>query len=372
MTRGWRFAAAGLWPALFPFAVAAQGIAIAPIPGPFDQPVFVTAPAGDPRLFIVDQPGRIWIVKDGKRLDTPFLDITSDVGFGGERGLLGLVFHPDYGANGRFFVDYTNRAGDTQVVAFEVSSDPDRSDAASATTVLSVEQPARNHNGGWLAFGPDGYLYIGMGDGGGGGDTYRNGQNRETLLGAILRIDVDAGEPYTIPPINPFAGGGGAPEIFLYGLRNPWRADFDGDDLYIADVGQSAWEEISVIGIDNAGANLGWPIMEGSHCFRRLGCGRADLVPPIHEYSHRDGCSITGGFVYRGDAIPALVGHYLYSDYCAGFLRSFRYEGGVVQDTTDWTEAVGTLGQVTSFGEDGFGELYVTVIDGPVYKIVPR
>ena len=365
----------GLMLALAPAAASAQGpgIAVEMVSDAFDRPLLVTAPRGDERLFVVDQPGRIWIVSGGVRLDTPFLDIRGEVGFGGERGLLGLAFHPDYAANGRLFVNYTDRRGATQVVRYEVSGDANRADPASAAEVLSVDQPAANHNGGWLGFGPDGHLYIGMGDGGGGGDTFRNGQNRHTLLGAMLRIDVDGGEPYAIPPDNPFVGGGGALEIFAYGLRNPWRAAFDGDDLYIADVGQNLWEEVSVVGIADGGANLGWPIMEGNHCFRPASCDPTGLVLPVHEYRQLGGaCSITGGTVYRGTAVPALAGQYVFGDYCAGFVHSFRYDGGSVGAVTDWSGQIGDVGRITSFGEDGAGELYITAEDGRVFRIVAR
>jgi glucose/arabinose dehydrogenase len=372
--------------ALFPIAALPQAasppatLGVQMIASGFEQPLLVTAPAGDPRLFVVDQPGRIFIVKDGKRLETPFLDLRSKVAFDGERGLLGLAFHPDYKSNGRFFVDYTDKAGDTQIVAFKVSADADRADAPSATTLLSVKQPAANHNGGWVAFGPDGYLYIGMGDGGGGGDTYRNGQNKNALLGKILRIDVNGsagGKPYAIPPANPFAKGGGAPEIFTYGMRNPWRNDFDGRNLYIADVGQNAWEEIDVIPIDGGSPgnalNLGWPIMEGTHCYGAQTCDQKGLVLPVYEYSHAGGaCSITGGYVYRGLAIPALAGQFVFADYCAGFVRSLRYDGKAAPQVTDWSKQIGNLGQITSFGRDSAGELYITSQDGRVFKIVSR
>jgi glucose/arabinose dehydrogenase len=352
-----------------------------PVASGFDQPLLVIAPEGDPRLFVVDQPGRIWIVKDGRRVDPPFLDIRSRVSFGGERGLLGLAFHPDYRSNRRFFVNYTDRAGDTQVVAFTTSANPDVADPGSTATILTVEQPAANHNGGWLGFGPDGYLYIGMGDGGGAGDTYRTGQNRNALLGKILRIDVNAGgaggRPYGIPAINPFAQGGGAPEIFAYGLRNPWRNDFDGRNLVIADVGQNEWEEVTIVAIDGGAPgnplNLGWPIMEGNHCFRANTCNRMGLTLAAHEYSHAGGaCSITGGYVYRGAAVPALSGHYIFADYCAGFVRSFRVNGTAAGPTTDWTRQIGDVGRITSFGEDSAGELYITSEDGRIFKIVPR
>jgi glucose/arabinose dehydrogenase len=377
------------WLPLIAFLVLpSSGVAQAPtiqarlVADGFDQPLLVTAPPGDPRLFVVDQPGRIWIVKDGRRLTAPFLDIRPQVAFGGERGLLGLAFHPDYRGNGRFFVNYTDRAGDTQVVAFSASANPDVADPNSAARVLSVDQPAANHNGGWLGFGPDGYLYIGMGDGGGAGDTYRTGQNKNALLGKILRIDVNAGggaggRPYGIPPNNPFAEGGGAPEIFAYGLRNPWRNDFDGRNLIIADVGQNEWEEVSIVPIDGGSAgnalNLGWPIMEGNHCFRANTCNRMGLTLAAHEYSHAGGgCSITGGYVYRGAAVPALAGQYVFADYCAGFVRSFRVNGTAAGPVTDWTRQIGDVGQITSFGEDSAGELYITAEDGRVFKIVAR
>src|SRR5581483_5024664 len=298
------------------------------------EPVDLTAPAGDPRLFVADKGGRILIIKDRAVLPQPFLDIGKLVSGGSEQGLLGLVFHPDYARNGRFFVDYTNVDGDTRVVEYRVSRNADVADPGSAKVILAIDQPYANHNGGWLAFGPDGFLYVGMGDGGSGGDPHGNGQNTGVLLGKILRIDVDRGEPYAIPPGNPFAGGGGAPEVFLYGLRNPWRAAFDGNRLYIADVGQNMYEEVDVLDLASAaGANLGWNRMEGLHCFRpRSGCDRSGLVLPVFEYDHGRGCSITGGFVYRGKAMPALAGRYFFADYCTGEVASFRYRDGKAGD----------------------------------------
>ena len=336
----------------------------------FDQPLFLTAPPGDPRLFVVEQVGRIRIVADGAVAEQAFLDLRDQVRSGGERGLLGLAFHPDYAANGRFFVNYTDRNGDTKIVAYQVSADPDAADPASATTLLAVDQPAANHNGGWLGFGPDGYLYIAMGDGGGAGDRFGNGQNPDSLLGKILRVDVDAGSPYAIPRGNPFASGGGAPEVFVLGVRNPWRPAFDGEDLYIADVGQNQWEEISVITTGDAGANLGWNVMEGSECFRESSCDQADLVLPIHAYSHELGCSITGGYVYRGSAIPEFAGSYFFGDYCSGRVYSFTYSGGRARDLVDWSEKWGRVGDITSFGVDSDGELYATVAAGRLLKFV--
>lgn len=335
------------------------------------NPVYVTSPPDDERLFIVDQSGRIRIMSDGGMLDEPFLDISREVSFGGEQGLLGLAFHPDFASNGRFFVNYTNRAGDTRIVSYQVSADADVADPASATVLLAIDQPAGNHNGGWLGFGPDGYLYIATGDGGGGGDTYNNGQNFDSLLAKLLRIDVDGPAPYGIPPSNPFANGGGVPEAFALGLRNPWRVSFDGDLIYIADVGQGAWEEISVIEVDMPGTNLGWSIMEGAHCYDARTCDSTGLMPPVYEYDHGEGCSITGGYVYRGSALPALTGHYFFADYCEGFVRSFLLEDGQPTNLVDWTDTIGNLGNITSFGQDSAGELYITVAGGGIYKIVP-
>lgn len=335
-------------------------------------PVFVTAPRGDVRLFVVEQTGAIRVfAADGKEGDI-FLDLSGEIVAGGEQGLLGLAFHPEFSANGRLFVNYTDRSGDTRIVEYQASGAA--AEPGSARELLAIDQPAQNHNGGWLGFGPDGYLYIGTGDGGASGDRFGNGQNRDTLLGALLRLDVDGAEkPYAIPAENPFARGGGAPEIFAFGLRNPWRVAFDGDDIYIADVGQNALEEVSVITTADTGANLGWNTMEGDACFSPAsGCDTSGLVMPVHVYSHGEGCSITGGYVYRGAAIPEIEGHYFYADYCAGWLKSVRYAEGAITEETDWSEAVGGLGNVTSFGQDDAGELYITIADGKVLKLTPR
>ncbi len=336
-----------------------------------DSPLFVTAPSADPRLFVVEQTGKIRIIEDGRFLDAPFLDLGARISSGGERGLLGLAFHPGYAQNGRLFVNYTDGNGDTQIVGFTVSADPNVVDANSATPILSIDQPYANHNGGWLGFGPDGLLYIGMGDGGSRADPQQRAQNPDELLGKILRIDVDGGSPYAIPASNPFANGGGRPEIFALGVRNPWRIAFDGNDIYVADVGQNAIEEIDVITTGNAGANLGWSIMEGDRCFRDEGCATDGLVLPIHQYSHDEGgCSITGGYVYRGKALPELDGHYFFADLCDGKIRSLRYGDGRVSDVTDWTDQLGTLGMITSFGLDSAGELYITTIEGDLLQLV--
>ena len=355
-----------------PPPLGGEGIRLEEVASGLDAPVYLSAPADDPRLFIVEQPGRIRILRDGELLSTPFLDITDRVGSGGERGLLSVAFHPRYASNGFFYVNYTDRNGDTRIERFSTSTDPDRADPASAKLLLAVEQPFGNHNGGQIVFGPDGKLYIGMGDGGSGGDPQNHGQDRSTLLGALLRIDVDAADPYAIPSDNPFVGNPNArSEIWAYGLRNPWRFSFDREtgELYIADVGQNEWEEVDVEPANAAGLNYGWNIMEGAHCFRSGSCDQSGLTLPALEYRHPDGCSVTGGYVYRGQAIPAIQGHYFYADFCEGWIRSFRYADGAATDEREWE--LGNIGNITSFGEDASGELYVLSAGGRVYRFVP-
>ena len=334
-------------------------------------PDFVTAPPGDPRLFVLEQAGLVRLVRGGRILPAPFLDLRGVLSSGGERGLLGLAFHPDFAHNGTFYVDYTDRDGDTRVERYRVGRDPDRADPASAHLVLHVTQPYANHNGGMLAFGPDGMLFVALGDGGAGGDPHGNGQNLGALLGKLLRLDVDHGEPYAIPASNPFVHTPGARgEIWAYGLRNPWRFSFDrgAPTLYIADVGQDRWEEIDVAGAHEGGINWGWNLREGLHPFQE---GPATGVPPSDpalEYGHQDGCSITGGYVYRGSAWPGLRGTYFYSDWCGGWLRSFRWRDGVASERRQWS--VGRLGRVTSMGEDGAGELLLTTSEGRLLRLV--
>jgi glucose/arabinose dehydrogenase len=337
-----------------------------------DAPVFVTAPRGDARLFVVEQPGRIRVVENGQLLAAPFLDLTSRVGYGGERGLLGLAFHPSYATNGLFFVNYTDRGGDTRVERYRVSTtDRNRADAGTSLLLLAVAQPFSNHNGGMLAFGPDGKLYVALGDGGSAGDPQGNGQNLGTLLGKLLRLDVDVGSPYSVPRDNPFAARAGArTEIWAYGLRNPWRFAFDppSNRIYIADVGQGRREEIDVARDSEGGINWGWNVMEGSDCYTGSSCRRDDLRVPVAEYDHGSdgGCSITGGYVYRG-SIAAIRGHYFYADYCRGWVRSLRLDAaGVVVERKEWS--VGALASPTSFGLDAAGELYVTSGEGRVYR----
>jgi len=354
------------------------GVTLERVASGLSFPVHVAAPRGDARLFIVEKTGRVKILRDGSVLGTPFLDLSGQVSGGSEQGLLSIAFHPDFASNGRFYVDYTDRAGDTQIVELRVSGDRDRADPATARTILSIPQPFSNHNGGLVAFGPDGKLYIGMGDGGSGGDPEENAQNLGSLLGKLLRIDVDAGQPYAVPPDNPFVDRAGARgEIWAYGLRNPWRFAFDrqGGDLYVADVGQNRFEEVHAVRGAGRGLNYGWDIMEGRECFEPSeGCDRTGLTLPVLTYDHGDGCSISGGHVYRGEAIPEIRGHYFYSDYCSGFVRSLRFDGNGATDERRWTELEPTGGdsQVTSFGEDAAGELYLMTAGGSVYKIVPR
>jgi glucose/arabinose dehydrogenase len=339
--------------------------------GGLGSPVALSAPAGDNRIFVVLQSGVIRILRDEQLLPEPFLDIRTRVRAGGEQGLLGIAFHPQYAQNGWFFLNYTLDDGSTRVERYSVSgSNPDVADPGSAAVVLTIGQPFGNHNGGMLLFTSDSRLLIGMGDGGSGGDPQGHGQNRGTLLGSLLRIDVDA-LPYSIPSDNPFRNMEGLrPEIWAYGLRNPWRFAVDRETnlLYIADVGQNQLEEIDVVPLAGAGVNYGWNTMEGNACYSAASCDTEGLVLPLVVYNHSDGCSITGGFVYRGQAIPEIRGHYFYSDYCQGWLRSFRYSNGAAVEHREWD--VPGVGQVLSFGEDAAGELYVLSQSGTVYRIV--
>ncbi len=360
-----------------PFDPGAFGVTLEQVAGGFEQPLQVAdSRDGSGRLFVVEQPGRIRIVRDGEVAPEPFLDLTNVVEAGGsEQGLLSVAFHPDYATNGRFFVGYTARedASDT-IASYTVSADdPDRADPASGEVLLSIEDPYPNHNGGLVMFGPDGYLYAGFGDGGSGGDPEGNGQNRGTLLGSILRLDIDrvgTDTPYAIPEDNPFVDDPAArPEIWAYGLRNPWRFSFDRvtDDLWIGDVGQISTEEIDRQPAGSPGGlNFGWNTMEGSLCYADAGCDQHGLILPVAEYSHDSGCSVTGGFVARGEGAAALDGVYLYADYCSGLLW------GLGQNSDgDWVSSapVETGLNISSFGEDAGGVLYLTDLNGAFYRI---
>ena len=350
-----------------------SGLAYEEVAAGLAEPVLVTSAPGDDRSFVVTKDGRIWIMDADGIAEVPYLDISSLIRNSREQGLLGVAFHPGYADNGRFFVHYSDTAGDTVLAEYRVSDDPDVAAPDAVVLLLTASQPAPNHNGGMVLFGPDGMLYLALGDGGGGGDAFGNGQNPDSLLAKILRLDVSGGDGYTIPPDNPFADGGGAPETWAMGLRNPWRFWFDDGLIYIGDVGQNAFEEIDVASASAPGLNYGWPITEGLHCYEPpTDCDAAGLTMPIVEVAHGDAgtCSITGGVVYRGSAIPELTGHYLYSDYCGGWLRSFRVEGGEATEHRDWTESAGAVGPVLGMGMGGDGEVYVTT-DSAVLRIVP-
>ncbi len=352
----------------------AQDVALLPIASGLSQPVALTH-AGDTRLFITQQAGIIQIYDALGLRTTPFLDIRSFVLSGGERGLLSVAFHPHYRDNGFFFVYYTNRLGDNSVARYQVSAnDPDRADPASGIILLTIPHPDfANHNGGQLQFGPDGYLYIGTGDGGSAGDPNNHAQDLTQLLGKILRIDVDHGSPYAIPASNPFFGSSSARgEIWAYGLRNPWRFSFDRStgDLWIGDVGQDTYEEVDLQPATSIGGeNYGWRKMEGFHCYNpSTNCTDPSFTMPILEYSHAQGaCSITGGYRYRGFQIPSLKGAYLYGDYCTGTIWTATQTNGVWTSKTLFTTTI----SISSFGEDVSGELYVMdVAKGNVYKFI--
>jgi len=356
---------------------ATAGVRLARVRGGLGDALFITGAPGQPgRLFIVQQGGRIRILQNGKLIGRPFLDVSRQIAAGGEQGLLGLAFHPDYARNGRFYVDYTNRAGDTRVVEYRRAS-ATRANPSSARVLLGVNQPFANHNGGALAFGPDRMLYIALGDGGSGDDPQNNAQNTNSLLGKLLRIDVDGrtgGRPYGIPSGNPFANGGGRPEIYSYGLRNPWRFSFDRarGDLWIGDVGQGAVEEIDYRPRDaGAGTNFGWRAFEG----RSVHIGGAQALegparqtPPVAQYTHAQGCSVTGGYVYRGTKVPALRGRYVYADFCSGTVWSMR-AGPNPGDVRRETRLGTRISNVTSFGESLNGDVYV-IAGGSLYRFV--
>ncbi len=346
----------------------------------FVRPLFLTS-AGDEsgRLFVLEQSGRVWIVRDGEAAPTPFLDISALVSTSAnERGLLGLAFAPDYAASGVFYVHYSGRRpdGDTVLARYRVSAaNPDAADPASAAIIFTLPQPYSNHNGGQLAFGPDGYLYVGLGDGGSAGDPHNNAQTPRSLLGKILRLDVSASAAYSVPPDNPAftVNPALAPEVWAWGLRNPWRFSFDRltGDLYIADVGQNQWEEINFQPAESAGGeNYGWRVFEGTRRFTNE-AAPAGHVAPIFEYSHAEGCSVTGGYVYRGAALPALDGVYFFGDYCYGRIwATYRDAAGQFQTAVFMAD---TDLIISSFGQDDAGELYL--LDhgqGRVFQLVAR
>lgn len=346
----------------------------------------IGAPEDETRLYIVEKNGRIRILNmTTKQLEPePFLDITAKTTKGGEQGLLGLAFHPDYKQNGRFFVNYTAQgggpAGQTVIAEYQRGADPNKADP-NEKIILTVDQPYSNHNGGMVLFGKDGFLYIGMGDGGSGGDPDNNGQTLQTQLGKMLRIDVDT---YPTPVANNLpVMNGSDPHIWSWGVRNPWRFSSDrcNGDFYIADVGQGAWEEVNVVAANAPPQNFGWRIMEGTHCYQAASCDMTGMTLPVAEYPHtpdmgniKGECSISGGFVYRGKAIPGLVGWYLYGDYCSGRVWALRYKNGKLEANVDITDDLQSKplfqNGLVAFGQDTAGELYMPHIsNGTLYRI---
>jgi glucose/arabinose dehydrogenase len=335
-----------------------------PVTSGLNRPVDIqSANDGSGRLFIIEKSGYIRVYENGQLLDAPFLDITDRVNNdGNEMGLLGLAFHPDYENNGFFYVNYTGKGGNTRISRFHASGNS--ADSSSENILLVVEQPYKNHNGGALTFGPDGYLYAGLGDGGSQGDPHKNGQNIQTLLGKILRLDVDHGDPYSVPSDNPFNN-----EVWAYGLRNPWRISFDRatGDLWIGDVGQDKWEEIDYVPAGSeSGANFGWPLMEGNHNYD--GEPQSGMSLPVAEYSHAEGgCSVTGGYVYRG-MIPEWNGIYIYGDYCSGKIWALILSDGQWQSRVMFETGV----TITSFGQDESGEIYFASDNGNIYHLTKK
>jgi glucose/arabinose dehydrogenase len=350
-------------------AELAGGVKLAVVAEKLDQPLGMAYAPGDPakRLFIVEKTGAVRVLKGGAVLSEPFLDLAGRVSRGSEQGLLGLAFDAAYMKTGKLYVDYTDKAGDTRIVEITVAApEGDRATIRDERELLRIDQPYANHNGGNLVMTPEGWLLVGTGDGGSGGDPKGNGQNPRALLGKMLRLD-PAATSETLRT-----------RILAIGMRNPWRYALDHatSDLYIGDVGQNTWEEVDVVPLKQlAGKNFGWNVMEGLHCYGGANCDRQGLTMPVVEYGHDAGCSITGGVVYRGKAVPALAGTYFYSDYCTSFLRSFRWsQDGGVRDELDWKKALDPkdqLSQVASFGEDEDGEIYVLCLNGRVWKLVP-
>lgn len=340
----------------------------------FDQPVaLLDAMDGSGRLFVVERSGLVRILQDGDVLPTPFLNLQDQIGMTGSTsaGVLGMAFHPDFSENGLFFIHYTNSSGQSVIARFQATADLSSGDPITERRLLEIDYPIGEHKGGDLVFGPDGYLYISIGDGGGpgNGDQAGNAQNPETLLGSILRIDVDGEDPYAIPPVNPFASGGGRPEIWVYGLRNSWRFSFDRltGDLFIADVGENAWEEINFLPAGTGGgSNFGWNYFEGTHRYQGQPPPGLMLIEPIFQYDHNQGCSIVGGVVYRGQALPEWQGIYLYGDYCQGHVWALlRHPDGSLENQLH--EKVPAY--ITAFGQDQAGEVYLVDIGGEIFKL---
>ena len=365
-----------------------QGLVLEVIDENYNQPTAIRAPEGDDRLFVVQRVGVIRAIDaNNQMLDPAFLAIDDRVLLEGiEQGLLGLAFHPEFAENGRFFVYYVNLRGQRQLSEFMVSSDdPNRADPGSERVLFQLDQPEDatdiRHYAGDLHFGPDGYLWISSGD---GADARGQGQNPDSMFAAIIRIDVDQGDPYGIPPDNPFVDGGGAPEVWAFGLRNPYRFWIDPVDgvIFIGDVGLETWEEVNAVPIDEGGGyNFGWANMEGTRCLFESDCDPANYTQAVLAYPNTiqspesdqpDGCAVTGGVVYRGSAIPEIAGHYFYADWCQGWVRSFRLVDGQPTEITDWTEQLGEIGQINGFGVGGDGEMYLVTHDGKIARFVAR
>ena len=364
-------------PSPTPAGPVPPALALTTVVGGLDSPLDLAARPGDPStLYVVEQVGRIRAIRDGALDDAPVLDLTGIVTAGGEQGLLGLAFHPDP-ADPRLFVYYTDAGGSQVLASYAMDAERPVADADSGRILLTMEDPFDNHNGGSLAFGPDGYLYIGTGDGGGAGDPLDSGRHLDTLLAKVLRLDVDGGTAdaaYGIPADNPFVGRSDArPEIWHTGLRNPWRIRFDRatGDLWIGDVGQNAKEEIDRAPAGVGGLDFGWNLMEGSGCYTGSGpdCGGQDLTLPVAEYGHDQGCSVTGGTVYRGAAHPDLVGWYLFSDYCSGTLWAIDADAGDPAAPQEPIVVAETGGSISAIGEDAVGELFLTDLGGSVQAI---
>ena len=358
------------------YASSTLSLALTRVVAGLDNPTFLTAPPGDQRLFVTERAGRVRIVDNGSTRDLPYLDIGARVSTDGEGGLLSLAFDPQFARNGYLYVYYTDLQRNIVIERFSAGATPATVNPTSGLVILRIAHPTyQNHFGGQLAFSPDGYLYLATGDGGGAGDPQGNARNLNSLLGKLLRIDVASAttaQPYTIPAGNPYRDTAGRrPEIWASGLRNPWRFSFDGSQLYLSDVGQDRREEVNIASTSQAGLDYGWNTMEGTLCYGAATCDRTGLTLPAFEYEHgagnANGCSITGGFVYRGRALPELAGRYLYSDFCGGYLKSFFATGNGIAEQRDW--GTGDIGRVVSFGQDADGELYLLTSGGAIHKI---
>lgn len=351
-----------------------QGLAAEIITDQLAAPTFAVVAPGSDTIYVLERRGTIRAVDPETGAVSPFLDIISKTNAdkGIELGLLGMAFHPDFETNRRFFIYYTDVEHDSAVVEYLMGPDG-LPDLASENRIMEIDRLANGlrHNAGMMQFGPDGYLYIASGD---NGQYDVNPQDPDILLGVIMRIDVDSGTPYGTPPDNPWADGSGAPEVWAIGLRNPWRFTIDTPEntMYVADVGQSTWEEVNAVALEPVGYNFGWPEMEGRSCWSpATGCTTAGMVMPVAQYSHEEGCSVSGGYVYRGTAIPELIGHYFFGDWCNGWIRSFRLEEGVAGEITDWSGDLGNVGQLASFGVDADGELLFVTSNGTLARLVP-